>query len=62
MNNQDLMYMQGQENMYGGLRTRTAVLEHVRRSLANKSKSYRDAHASEGWLQIVGLYEAAIML
>ena len=27
---QALMYMQGQENMYGGLRTRTAVLEHVR--------------------------------
>ena len=28
------MYMQGQENMYSGLRTRTAVLEHVRRSFA----------------------------
>ena len=26
---QALMYMQGQENMYSGLRTRTAVLEHV---------------------------------
>ena len=26
------IYMQGQENMYSGLRTRTAVLEHVRRS------------------------------
>ena len=35
---QALMYiiiiMQGQENIYGGLRTRTAVLEHVRRSFA----------------------------
>ena len=29
---QALTYMQGQENMYSGLRTRTAVLEHVRRS------------------------------
>ena len=67
---QALMYMQGQENMYSSLRTRTAVLEHVRRSfvrsgvhcMANKSKSHRDAHASEGWLQLVGLYKAAIKL
>ena len=28
------IYMQGQENMYSGLRTRTAILEHVRRSFA----------------------------
>ena len=28
------MYIQGQENIYSGLRTRTAVLEHVRRSFA----------------------------
>ena len=28
------LVMQGQENMYGGLRTRTAVLEHIRGSFA----------------------------
>ena len=33
------MYMQGQEKMYGGLRTRTAVLEHVRRSFASQECS-----------------------
>ena len=44
------------EHVYGGLRTRTAIFCEVRSSLANKSKSHRDAHASEGWLQLVGLY------
>ena len=56
--------------MYSGNRIRTTVLEHVymamfcevRSPLANKSKSHRDAHASEGWLQLVGLYKAAIKL
>ena len=56
------MYMQGQENMYGDLRTRTVIFCEVRSPLANKSKSHRDAHASEGWLQLVGLYKAAIKL
>ena len=56
------MYMQGQENMYSGLRTRTAIFCEVRSPLANKSKSHRDAQTSEGWLQLVGLYKAAIKL
>ena len=43
--------------MYGGLRTRTAIFCEVRSPLA---KSHRDAHASEGWLQLVGLYKVAI--
>ena len=44
--------------MYGGLRTRTAIFCEVRCPLANKSKSHCDAHASEGWLQLVELYKA----
>ena len=64
------MYMQGQENMYSGLRTRTAVLEHVRRSFARSGVHWPTnprvivtlMHASEGWLQLVGLYKAAIKL
>ena len=35
---QALTYMQGQENMYSGLRTRTAVLEHVLRSFARSGR------------------------
>ena len=38
------VYMQGQENMYGGLRTRIYgdLLRGRRSPLANISKSYRD--------------------